>query len=378
MIKKVGDGFKLSDDSKGYEAIMKLNHAIERYGARGYFASANTAGGFYSLFGEVYDEKKYKAVYILKGGPGTGKSTLMDTIAARAEREGYGFEALLCSSDAGSLDGIIIDELGTAILDGTAPHCHDPYYPGVCGNIINLGAYWNEDELKEHRGEIEVLFFDKSNAYARAYRLLHAAGAARGDVINAYERAADTIKTDAAVKRLMRQLLGHGTRGAETRRFISAYSTIGNVRLDTLDKMAKTTVTVSFNHGAGYIYMDRLREASRGLSATVCPDALLPEHCEAVYFPEEKVLYKLADGDEYENGDVRVNSARFISTEAIRQNRAKIRFSEKITETLTEEALSSLADAGRIHAEIETIYTPAMDFKGVTETARALEEKIFS
>lgn len=357
---------------------MKLNHAIERNGAHGYFASANTAGGFYSLFGEAYDEKKYKAVYILKGGPGTGKSTLMDTIAARAERDGYEFEALLCSSDAGSLDGIIIDALGVAILDGTAPHCHDPFYPGVCGSIINLGAFWNEDELRGHRGEIETLFRDKSAAYTRTYRLLHAAGTARKDVIGAYERATDAAKTDVAVRRLLRQLVGRGTDGAETHRFISAYSTIGNVRLDTLDKLAKTTVTVNSSHGAGYVYMNCLRKASKGMAAVICPDALLPEYCEAVYFPDEEVLYKLADDEEYEKGDVRVNCSRFVSSEQVRQNRAKIRFSEKIAETLIEEALSSLSEAGKIHSEIEKIYTPAMDFKGVTETARALEEKIFS
>lgn len=356
---------------------MKLHHSIERRGAQGYFASANSADGFYSLFGEAYSEDKYKSVYILKGGPGTGKSTLMDSIAARAEREGIEFEALLCSSDSGSLDGIIFDSLGTAIFDGTAPHCHDPFYPGVCGSIINLGAMWNEDELRGHRSEIERLFKSKSIAYERAYRLLRAAGIARRDVIGAYERAVDDAKMDSAMRRMIRQLIGRGDGGEERRRFISAHSTSGAVRLDTLERGAATTVTVSRDHGAGYIYMRRLREETHGAEMTVALDALLPELCEAIYYPGTGVLVKLADEDDYERGDIRINCGRFVKNESIRPDRAKIRFSEKSADALIEEALSSLSEAGRIHAEIETIYTPAMDFDGVTKEARALESKIF-
>ena len=44
------------------------------------FLSANTTKGFVSLYGDFLKGKKQ---YIIKGGPGTGKSTLMKNIGAR-------------------------------------------------------------------------------------------------------------------------------------------------------------------------------------------------------------------------------------------------------------------------------------------------------
>ncbi len=358
---------------------MELHHAVRRRGARGFFASANSSSGFFSLFGEIFSEDKLKSLYILKGGPGTGKSTLLDTIAGSAEKEGYGFEAFLCSSDPCSLDGVVIDGIGVAVLDGTAPHSQEPHYPGVCGEIVNLGELWDGAVLRLRREETEEYFRIKSDAYARAYRLLSAAGIAERDVIRVYERSADMAKLESAVRRLLKQRVGKGGgEGGVTRRFITAHSVIGKVRVNTLDEMAEQTVTVSDSHGFGHIYMRALYDtaASQRIPLIAAPDALLPEYYEAIFFPREKVLVKLADGGEYERGDVRVNCGRFIRSENIRGERSKLRFSEKAAEALTEEALSSLAEAGDVHARIEEIYKSAMDFAGVTKIANELVERI--
>ena len=42
-----------------------------------YFLGANSPQGFYSLYDQLIDRHIARAVYILKGGPGCGKSTLM-------------------------------------------------------------------------------------------------------------------------------------------------------------------------------------------------------------------------------------------------------------------------------------------------------------
>ena len=42
-----------------------------------YFAAANTYKGFESFFDEIFNTEKLERIYILKGGPGAGKSTLM-------------------------------------------------------------------------------------------------------------------------------------------------------------------------------------------------------------------------------------------------------------------------------------------------------------
>ena len=45
--------------------------------AREFFAAANTEEGFYSIFESVFPPSALDKIFIIKGGPGTGKSTLM-------------------------------------------------------------------------------------------------------------------------------------------------------------------------------------------------------------------------------------------------------------------------------------------------------------
>ena len=50
---------------------------------REFFASANGYTGFRSYFDEIFDSRDYTAIYVLKGGPGTGKSTLLKVLIVR-------------------------------------------------------------------------------------------------------------------------------------------------------------------------------------------------------------------------------------------------------------------------------------------------------
>jgi hypothetical protein len=86
-----------------------------------YFLGANSPAGFYSLYDHLLPPEKARAIYILKGGPGCGKSTLMDKIGDWAEEAGLETEYILCSGDPGSLDAVVIPALKAAVVDGTAP-----------------------------------------------------------------------------------------------------------------------------------------------------------------------------------------------------------------------------------------------------------------
>lgn len=66
-----------------------------------YFLGANAPDGFYSLYPQLIDLERARAVYILKGGPGCGKSTLMRRVGERMEQAGLETEYILCSGDPG-------------------------------------------------------------------------------------------------------------------------------------------------------------------------------------------------------------------------------------------------------------------------------------
>lgn len=87
-----------------------------------YFLGANSPCGFYSLYDELIDPETAQAVYILKGGPGCGKSTFLRRVASAAEAAGHPVEYIRCSGDPDSLDAVVLPDQKTALVDGTAPH----------------------------------------------------------------------------------------------------------------------------------------------------------------------------------------------------------------------------------------------------------------
>ena len=87
-----------------------------------YFLGSNSYKGFWSLYDEFVNLPEIRRLYIIKGGPGCGKSTFMKTIADAVKEAGYDVERILCSADPDSLDGIYIPALHIAYVDGTAPH----------------------------------------------------------------------------------------------------------------------------------------------------------------------------------------------------------------------------------------------------------------
>lgn len=86
------------------------------------FPGGNTSKGFYSFYHYIISQDTARRKICIKGGPGTGKSTLMKSIGTFFNDKGYDIEYHHCSSDNNSLDGIVIKQLNIALLDGTAPH----------------------------------------------------------------------------------------------------------------------------------------------------------------------------------------------------------------------------------------------------------------
>ena len=87
-----------------------------------YFLGANSPNGFYSLYDELIDPAAAEDIFILKGGPGCGKSSLIRKVGEALEQKGIPVEYIQCSGDPDSLDGLLVPALDVAIVDGTAPH----------------------------------------------------------------------------------------------------------------------------------------------------------------------------------------------------------------------------------------------------------------
>lgn len=85
------------------------------------FTGGNTSQGFYSLHNNIISENR-NAIYILKGMPGGGKSSLMKEIGGKISSMEIDIEYHHCPSDPSSIDALVVPKYKIAIVDGTPPH----------------------------------------------------------------------------------------------------------------------------------------------------------------------------------------------------------------------------------------------------------------
>lgn len=166
-----------------------------------YFAGGNTARGFYSLFDSSL--KNLDRIFILKGGPGTGKSTLIKAIGNDWSEKGYDIELLHCASDPDSVDGVIIPSLKVGIVDGTAPHIIEPKLPGAVEEYINLGEAWDSKGLAARKTEIIELSKQVSESFQNAYKTYGVALKVHDEWEEIYSRGMDIEKANQLTQRLI-------------------------------------------------------------------------------------------------------------------------------------------------------------------------------
>ena len=364
-----------------------------------YFAGSNSAAGFVGKYDELLNDTVPERVFIIKGGPGTGKSTLMRVAAEKSKMAGADVEYIYCASDPSSLDGVIIkspdksltdpppDKLCNdrkyygsvvAIMDGTAPHTRDCEIPGGRDEIIDLGAFWNARQLYYRRAEIQELGARKKAYFANAYKFLSAAQSLDDFVTEEQLRAADTEKIKKAAERFTEKFSKTADKGECIVRLISAISMNGTVRFDTLEKKAKKIYRI-VGGASGRFYLDEIIQASKrkGIRLIIAPSPINHNIIEAVYITGADILLETLDCDEeFLDKSRGANIGRFADEEKIKRNKHQIKRSKKMYDMCIKEACECLEQAKIAHFEIERIYADSMDYKGVGDLSNTIAERI--
>ena len=144
---------------------------------RHYFLGANTGSGFFSVYDDFCPPGSGVFLWVLKGGPGCGKSSFMKAIGRAAEEKGLDVEYVLCSGDPDSVDGVYVPAWRTAYVDGTAPHVREVPFPGASGAYLDLGQFYRSEELAPQLPKLMALTARYRAHYARAYEELRQAKA---------------------------------------------------------------------------------------------------------------------------------------------------------------------------------------------------------
>ena len=169
------------------------------------FPGSNTPSGFHSYYDNIISQESANKIFIIKGGPGTGKSTFMRKIANHFADQKVEIEYHHCSADANSLDGIVIVPARVAIIDGTFPHAMDPQTPGAIDEIINFSPYWNEKEIRSNKALIMQTNAKRKSFFAKSYCYLNAAK----EVYNAYAKSQRSTLNQKSLYNMERSILSN-------------------------------------------------------------------------------------------------------------------------------------------------------------------------
>ena len=259
-----------------------------------FFLGANAPTGFYSLYDQLIDPASAEDIFILKGGPGCGKSSLMRRVGRAMEEHGLAVEYILCSGDPDSLDAIVIPDLKAAIVDGTAPHIVEPQYPGVVERYVNLGACYDRAALAPLRGEITGCMSGYKGCYARAYRCLSAAAQINEDMralLHTPSAEAKAVKRARGI--LSREVRKSGSEpGHSVQRFLGAVTWRGPLcGYDTAYALCGRIYELADTCGLAHVMLTHLAAGvmAAGYDVIVCPSPLAPDRMEHLLVPARSV-----------------------------------------------------------------------------------------
>ena len=351
------------------------------------FLGANTPSGFVSLFDELYDPYKESRMYIIKGGPGTGKSSFMKKIANTAIEKGLETEFVHCSSDPDSLDAVIIPSLSFAIADGTSPHIVEPKFPGAVENIINLGMFWDQAKMHDDADEIRRLTLENSIYHRRSSRFLSAAGTLIEESARLFGDSVMEEKLNGfAVRFCMREFpkKKSGKPGSKKLRFLSGITPKGVMMYDeTFDALSSRVIAIEDEYSciAGEL-IERIGEGAvkNGYDVIFCPCPMKPKsYCEHIIIPEASLSIITLKSQHKTNlkPNRTIHTKRFMSDDVLRKRKNRLDFNRKLTTELIGQSVEMLKNAKTTHDELEAHYIDKMNFDLMKEFTDEFIEKLF-
>ncbi len=348
-----------------------------------YFLAANSCEGFVSSFTEAYKSRDDRRVYIIKGGPGTGKSSFMKYLAKTAAARNLKVELCPCSSDPDSLDAVILPEKGIVVLDGTAPHTVDPDYPGVCEEILNFGVFWKKEVLAEKKAKI-LEYTDENKALHRsAAKFNAAAGQILSDDLKIAAPCANKEKAEAFANRLCKKYISSKSgAGSEQSRYLCGITPKGVVSFaDTALKAAKTRIIIEDRYGVvsdAIMRVIRSRALSSGYDVITVKNAFLPSKLiDHIIIPELSTAFlREYEFQHFDCDNRRIHARRFMSAKRLSKSGERLRFNKKLTRELLGGATSALKEAKAVHDMLEENYISAMDFEALDAFAKEFANEV--
>lgn len=350
-----------------------------------YFLGSSGKNGFFSCFSQLTPKIEGQYTYIIKGGPGTGKSTLMRKIADEMGKKDINCERIFCSSDPDSLDGVIFPSLRVSICDGTSPHTLDPDYPGATGEIVNLGECWDKKKIYENKEKIIELTDKNKACHKRSRRFIESAFSVFGDGEKICRDALDENRLIRYASRVSARHIKKpsGRVGLEKIRLLDAITPKGYYFLsETAESLCSEKIVFedSFGVAAAKVIAEiRSYALASGFSVISSPSVSNDNEIRHIIIKELSLGFFTAD--KLCNLEIQptktVSLRRFYSADILAAHKARLAFSSKAAKELLDEAVCALKIAKSVHDDLEKCYIDAMDYGKISEIGKSLSERIW-
>lgn len=351
-----------------------------------YLACATSAKGFISLFDS--NMEGLKKLYILKGGPGTGLSTLMKYIGAAFQAEGLEVEYIHSCQDPESLDGVVFRSIGVGIVDGTAPHVMEPRLAGAVEEYVNLGTAWDTSILEKSVKEIADLNLRIQASDDAAYKEFAKALLIHDDWERIYIRSINFSAAEELSKEVLKEILGGVKKqegGSIRHRFFGGSTPNGPMDFITnLTEPMEKRYFIKGRPGSGKSTMLRkiLKKAEYlGLDVEVYHCGLDPDSLDMLLFPQLKTcIFDSTAPHEYDpsrEGDQVIDMyQRIIRFGTDEENEESLEDIKRRYKEKTKEGTKFLAEGRALRKELESYYEKATDFDMVQQITKELLYKI--
>ncbi|MDO7785754.1 PRK06851 family protein [Desulforamulus aquiferis] len=360
------------------------------------FPGGNTSKGFFSYYNHIIEPNSTR-IFVIKGGPGVGKSTFMRYIGEQMLELGYDVEYHCCSSDNGSLDGVCIPSIGVALLDGTAPHVVDPKNPGVVDEIIHLGDFWDEEKMRENKEGVLKANARVGRLFKIAYSQLAEAKVIKDELDSYYSEAMNMAGVYGVVHDIAEDILEDVMEDEqlqfekepkERHLFATAFTPKGQAHhLETLLDGTKKLYYISGDASAiGSEVVGTLAKAMHmhGLATEVYHCSFEPTAVDLVVIPDIKIaILKQIPGIEFSIQNIPglkkvklKDLNKYLDLDVLALYHEEIKGAKERLTSAIGRAMRYISAAKAEHDLMELYYIPAMNFEAINEKRREIFNRI--
>jgi len=344
------------------------------------FPGGNTSQGFYSLHDNIIGPER-NMLYIIKGMPGGGKSSLMREIAERMIKQGYSVEYHHCPSDSKSIDAIVIEELKICLLDGTPPHGIDPIYPGLTDKIIDLGKFIDEDKLKLNKSDIIIAKENNKDAYGKAFSYFKAAKIIFEEIAEENKKMLDIKGINNETKEILEQIFEKDkiiveSNGFKERHlFTTAYTPEGFIDYtNTILEWITNIYYINGEIGTGKTtLLNRILEEGkmRNYHVEVYHNSLIPNKIESLYIKDiDTIVTWNKEGQK--KAKVKIDFNKYFDNSKLDTG------NYNMLELLIDRGVKSLNSAKENHFILEKAYRLTVDYSGIDKIREEIYDEILN